>query len=76
MISTEIAFLLILASAIGGPWLATIVLAKAKRNQARRNVERQFAKHFPPLAQRRPKPASETQTVASTVKVADEKPLT
>src|SRR5262245_43225604 len=38
MMSEGIAFLLILASATGGPWLATIIVAKAKRCHGRRVI--------------------------------------
>ena len=73
MISSEISFLLILVSLVGGLWLATIIIGKTKRSQGKRAVEREFAKHFPPIERRPPKPSSETQPV--TMKVADENPL-
>lgn len=73
MMSEGIVFLLILASATSGPWLATIIMAKAKRCHGRRVIEREFAKHFPPIGRRRPKATPGTQIVTRTVRVAGER---
>jgi len=73
MMSEGIVFLLILVSASGGAWLATILIAEVKRRRRKRAIEREFARYFPPIARRRSKAKSETKIATRPVRVAVEK---
>ena len=71
--SEGIFYLLILVCVVGWPWLAMVIMTKAKRRRKWRSVERGFANHFPPIAPQRPPATSRTQIATKPVTIAGQK---